>query len=72
LLLDQAIADVRDGFKPIHRRIVYAMDDELPSGTCCSKRECLPGSPYIVNAFTRSKNQLVSFSHTPHRGGYMV
>ena len=26
-LLDRAIADVRDGFKPVHRRIVYAMDD---------------------------------------------
>ena len=26
-LLDRAIADVRDGFKPVHRRIVYAMGD---------------------------------------------
>ena len=26
-LLDRAIADVRDGFKPVHRRIVFAMGD---------------------------------------------
>jgi len=26
-LLDRAIADVRDGFKPVHRRIVYAMGE---------------------------------------------
>jgi DNA gyrase subunit A len=26
-LLDRAIADVRDGFKPVHRRIVYSMGD---------------------------------------------
>ena len=26
-LLDRAIADVRDGFKPVHRRIAYAMGD---------------------------------------------
>jgi DNA gyrase subunit A len=26
-LLDRAIADVRDGFKPVHRRIIYAMGD---------------------------------------------
>jgi hypothetical protein len=26
-LLDRAIADVHDGFKPVHRRIVYAMGD---------------------------------------------
>jgi len=26
-LLDRAIADVRDGFKPVHGRIAYAMGD---------------------------------------------
>lgn len=26
-LLDRAIADVRDGFKPVHRRIIYAMGE---------------------------------------------
>jgi len=32
-LLDRAIADVRDGFKPVHRRIIYAMGDmNLGSG----------------------------------------
>lgn len=32
-LLDRAIADVRDGFKPVHRRIAYAMGEMNLSST---------------------------------------
>jgi DNA gyrase subunit A len=38
-LLDRAIADVRDGFKPVHRRIVYAMGD-MGLGLSSSHRKC--------------------------------
>ena len=37
-----------------------------------STREWPPQSSQVVSASTRLKNQLVSFSHTPHRGGYIV
>ena len=37
-LLDRAIADVRDGFKPVHRRIVYAMGD-MNLGATASHRK---------------------------------
>lgn len=38
-LLDRAIADVRDGFKPVHRRIVYAMGD-MGLGPTAQHRKC--------------------------------
>lgn len=38
-LLDRAIADVRDGFKPVHRRIVYAMGD-MGLGPSSAHRKC--------------------------------
>jgi DNA gyrase subunit A len=38
-LLDRAIADVRDGFKPVHRRIVYAMGD-MGLGPASQHRKC--------------------------------
>ena len=38
-LLDRAIADVRDGFKPVHRRIVYAMGD-MGLGPTSQHRKC--------------------------------
>ena len=38
-LLDRAIADVRDGFKPVHRRIVYAMGD-MGLGPSSPHRKC--------------------------------
>lgn len=38
-LLDRAIADVRDGFKPVHRRIIYAMGD-MGLGPTAQHRKC--------------------------------
>ena len=39
LKLDRAIADVRDGFKPVHRRILFAMHD---MGMIAEMREIAP------------------------------
>jgi len=36
VIVQRALPDVRDGLKPVHRRILYAMNDEglLPNRPC--------------------------------------
>mgnify|MGYP002750389184 CR=1 FL=1 len=42
VIVSRALPDVRDGLKPVHRRILYTMHERGndPSGWCCAG--CLP------------------------------
>ena len=59
--------------------IIAYHDQTWDDGDILLDYRCTPGTAvdryrlgYSVNWRTCSKNQLVSFSHTPHRGGYIV
>ena len=64
-LLDRAIADVRDGFKSVHRRIVYAMGD-MGLGPTSQHRKCARvGS--VVHCFCTEER-----GSDPRKGGGKV
>ena len=68
VIVDRALPDVRDGCKPVHRRILYVMNDVAPSTKPTVKSARIVGD--VMGKYHPHGDRSIYEAYGPHGPGF--